>query len=109
MKKIKDFFTNLNYSILGFTLFAGRLALLGATIGDAIALFAFAGLYGFNSYMKKLETHKYNEQFEADVKAEFKIAANKITAIESAMGAINLGSTFNRQPAKPVSNGSIQR
>lgn len=95
MNKIKEFLTNFNYSILGFTIFAVRLAFLGASIGDAIALFAFGGLYAFTLWLKKAEITKYNEKFQEDVKIEFVKAAEEINKIKSSVSAMSIGAAYS--------------
>ena len=107
MKRIKDFLTEVNYSTLGFALFSIRLAIYGASFGDAIALFAFAGIMGFDWWVKKTSVSKYNEVFEQNVKEEFIKAAQEINSIKTALGALNLGATYNRSPIgkSVMSNG----
>lgn len=94
--KLKEMLSSINYSILGFATFAGRLAICGASIGDAIALFAFAGLYGWQSWLKHQEVKKYNEKFEQDVKIEFLKAADELAKLKGVLGALNLGTTMSQ-------------
>lgn len=108
MEKIKTFLANTNYAVLGFSAFAARLALCGASIGDAIALFAFAGLYGFKTWMNHQEIIKHNEQFESAVKVEFQKVADELSKVKTAMGALNLGSTY-RASMRQTPNVGQQR
>lgn len=88
----------LNVVNLGFLLFALRLIALGASLGDAVAMFAFAALYGWQLYMNHKEVEKYNQAFEENVKIEFEKAAKELSNIKTVMGAINIGQTYKSSP-----------
>lgn len=94
MQKLKAFFQNLNYAVMGFIAFSVRLAIFGATLADALAIFAFAGLYGFQIYLKHQDVKKYNEKFEADVKIEFQKAAEEIAKVKTAVSGMTLGNSM---------------
>ena len=96
MQKLKAFFSNLNYAVLGFIAFSTRLVIFGASFADAAVLLGFAGLYGFSIYMKQHEVSKYNEKFKEDVKIEFKKAAEEIVKLNTKVSAVTLGGNLRK-------------
>lgn len=100
MNVIKELLKKANYPLIGFSLFALRLVAFGASIGDAIALIAFASLHGYLVFLKNQEIKKYNEQFEADVKVEFVKAAEEINKLKTVMSGAQFGQTFRGKPGQ---------
>lgn len=65
--------------LLAFLGFSIRLIATGANVGDAIALFGFAALYGFNLYIESKREQPVNDQ----VKAELETLRNQVSSIQS--------------------------
>ena len=58
----------LKYVTLGaFIAFSGRLVVLGASIGDAMALGALAALYGFSLYLESVRQAPLNDQVKKEL------------------------------------------
>lgn len=55
--------------LLAFVGFSLRLIITGATIGDAIALFGFAALYGFHLFLSSKKEEPINDKFKSEIEA----------------------------------------
>lgn len=96
------------YSHIAFSGFAIRLIACGASIGDAVALFALVGFIAWHQWLQKQEITKYNAKFENDVKVEFTKAAEELTKLKGVIGAINLGTAMNQNFRKAVNEPGRQ-
>lgn len=65
--------------ICAFFGFSARLIIQGANLGDAIALFGFAALYGFGLYLQAQKEEPINNQ----IKAELEALRNQVSSIQS--------------------------
>lgn len=62
MEKVKNFLTSVNFSVLIMLMIATRITVLGASIGDALAILAACGLYGFKSWLETQKRDSVNEE-----------------------------------------------
>lgn len=53
MSKIVNFFKKINIPMIAFLAFSARIVAFGASWGDAIAMIALAGLYGYHKYLNR--------------------------------------------------------
>ncbi len=97
----------IDYAIIGFLCFVGRITIYGASIGEAIALFALAGLCGAKHWIEQQKVKDVNAEFEENVKIEFERANQEITGVKNALGALNLGMA-QRNPFR-TGNGQLQK
>lgn len=61
--KLKD----INYSVALLCLLVGKVLITGASIGDAIAIAALAGLYGFTYYVESKREIPINDQIKSEL------------------------------------------
>lgn len=64
---IKSLILKTNIQIVLLVAFTARLVVFGASIGDALALFALAGLFGFNQWLNSNKEEPVNEKVKADI------------------------------------------
>ena len=83
MNKIQAFFSLIKKNIpeLIFLAFSIRLISVGATLGEALALISFVGIYGF---LKFLEKSKMEDQQK--ITAELENLKNAIQSVKMAQG-----------------------
>jgi hypothetical protein len=93
-----------DYAIIGFLLFVGRITLYGSSIGEAIALFALVVLCGFRHWLAQQTVKDKNAEFENAVKTEFEKVNVEFSNLRTSLGALNLGATYKVAPFRP-SNG----
>lgn len=99
----------LDYSIIAFLLLVGRITTSGASVGEALALFALASLCGAKQWMELQKIKEHNKEFEDNVKVEFERAAQEINNLKSAVGAMGLGNTFKQSPMFRPLNGQVKK
>jgi len=76
---------NIPFSLIAFLAFLIRLTIVGASIGDAVALVGLASLYGFNLYLE----HKKESSVSADFRKE-------IDELRGAINTVKLGNSLRK-------------
>lgn len=76
---------NANPCLVLLSLVCARAVIFGASIGDAIAIAALAGLYGCNHYLKSKEEPPVNEELKRE-----------LADLKSTVNAIKVGRAFGR-------------
>jgi hypothetical protein len=98
----------LDYAIIGFLLVVARITIYGASIGEAIALFALGSLCGFRHWLSQQKIRDRNEEFEGAVKKEFEKVAVELNSLRNAVGTLNLGNAYKQPAIRPL-NGQLKR
>lgn len=94
MQKIKNFILSINFNTLVFVLIGIRIAIYGASIGDAIAIAALSGLVGFIRWSESQKLMDYNKSLENDI-AGMKVTLEKeLTDIKSSVGGLVIKNTL---------------
>jgi len=76
-----------NFPILILSLFLLRLLITGASIGDAIALIALSGIYGFFKYLE----HMKQPDINAEVKAQLEQVKADMSEVKNVVNTMKLG------------------
>lgn len=79
--KLKD----INYSVALLCLSVGKILITGATLGDAIAVAALAGLYGFTYYLESKKELPINDQVKSELEQ-----------MRSAINGLKISKTFSK-------------
>lgn len=96
----------IDYAIVGFLFFVGKITIYEANIAEAVALFAIAGLCGFRHWLAQRKIKDKNVEFENAVKEEFEKANLELKSLRDAVGALKLGSAY--VPFRPQ-NGQLKK
>lgn len=98
MQKVKQLLLSTNFIVLIFVLVGLRATILGAGIGDAIAILGLCGLVGFNQWVdaKKDVALIHVNNIDAEIRKE-------ISDIRAHMSALLIKSTI-RPNVAPVSD-----
>ena len=67
MSKVKSFLFSINFSLVVLLMVVSRVAVFGASIGEALAVVAVCGLYGFNKWLDSKKPQTVNEQLQKDL------------------------------------------
>lgn len=86
MKKI-DFVSTL------LVCYLARLLILGAGLGDAIALSALVGLYGFQHFLK----YKTQPDINADVKTVIETMSKELDDVKKTVAVFKLGNNLRNR------------
>lgn len=89
MNKVKEILLSTNFVTSVFVLIGLRITVMGASIGDALAIIGVCGLIGFKQWL--------DAQVKDDVNAELK---KEITDIKSHMSALLIKASV-RPPVQP--------
>lgn len=97
MQKLKDFILSINFNMLVFTLLGIRIAVFGASIGDALTILAVCGLQGFIKYIETKTQIDINEQLRKE-----------LDDMKSSIGGLVLKNSI-RPPSNPQNDPSLRK
>lgn len=78
------------YSLVAMLIFGARLVYFGASIGDALALAALAGLYGYQYYLETKKEKPVDEEY----KKKIAYLSQEVESLKSSMNAVKIAKTF---------------
>jgi hypothetical protein len=80
LKKLKDI--SLNYSLIVFLIFIGKMIILTPTFADSIIVLVLASLYGYTQYLKQFQPYSLDKEVAKDL-LEDKNALSKMNFIQA--------------------------
>lgn len=97
MNKIQAFLSAVKNNIpeLIFLAFSARLIMIGANIGEAIALVSFVGIYGFFKFLDKAKVTR-----DAEIQKQIDDLKNAIQSVKMAQGLRKTNESQANNPNK---------
>jgi hypothetical protein len=80
LKKLKDI--SLNYSLIVFLVFVGKMIILTPSFADSIIVLVLASLYGYTQYLKRFQPYNLDKEVAKDL-LEVKSALSKMNFIKA--------------------------
>lgn len=78
--KLKDLV--INYSLIVFLAFIGKMMILQPTFADSIIVAVLAGLYGYSQYLKRFQPYNLDKEVQQDL-IEVKTALSKLNMLRA--------------------------